>query len=79
MSLINRKTIELEDENTVAVQKGVYYDNHKLVLCEPLNSKRAEIKFRIDELKYCVGFGLAFQETVQRHDYNYKCKWCFNF
>lgn len=57
----------------MAEQKGQYYENQKLVLTEPITSTSAKTTFQIDNLKYCVGFGIALKEVIEKHKFNYKC------
>ncbi len=28
--------------------------------------------FRLDNIKYCVGFGVCIQEILEKHEYDYK-------
>ena len=61
------QTIKIEENNQCVTQNSFYFQNFKLALTEPITSSHVEAIFRIDNLKYCVGFGLAFKEVIENH------------
>ena len=71
--IICSNTIELCEGTAVAEQMGQYYENQKLILTDPIATPTAKATFQIDNLKYCVGFGLALKEVIEKHEFNYKC------
>lgn len=59
--------------NTGAFQSELYYQNSKVILTHPITSLLSECTFRLDNLKYCLGVGVAFKEIIEKHEYTYKC------
>ena len=70
-------TIKIEENDACVVQSSPYYENFKIALTEPLKTNNAEAVFKIDNLKYCVGVGIAFKEVIEKHEYTYKCNFLF--
>ena len=42
-------------------------------------TQTAKASFKVENLKYCVGMGIALKEVIERHSFDYKCTIIFLF